>query len=67
MGKIIVVIAIVAAVAYAWHKGLIGEWLGKAGDRAGKAVDSGIDSVKRTQRDATKMREAEPGTALEKK
>jgi hypothetical protein len=59
MGKLIVVVAIVAAIAFAWHKGLIQEWFGTA-------VDSGIDSVKRTQRDATKMRPADP-SASEKK
>jgi len=62
MGKLIVVIAIIGAIAYAWHKGWIGEWVGAA-------LDSGTKSVKQTQRDATKMRSADPGAppAEEKK
>jgi hypothetical protein len=54
MGKLIVVLVIVGAVAYAWHQGLIAKWFNTA-------VDSSIDSVKRTQRDATKQRPADPG------
>ena len=46
MGKFIVVVVIVAGIAYAWHEGWIGKWLESA------AV-SGADSVKRTQSNAT--------------
>jgi hypothetical protein len=49
MGKLIVVVAIAAALAFAWHKGWIAQWFNTA-------VDSGIDSVKTTQRAATKVR-----------
>jgi hypothetical protein len=54
MGKLIVAIAIVAAIAYVFHQGWIGQWIGKA-------ADSGIESVKRTQDNATKQRAADPG------
>ena len=54
MGKFIVVVVIVGALAYAWHQGLIGKWFNAA-------VDSSIDSVKTTQRNATKQRPADPG------
>jgi hypothetical protein len=60
MGKLIVVIAIVGAIAYAWHKGWIGEWIGAA-------LDSGTNSVKKTQRDSTKVRDADPGAPPEEK
>ena len=60
MGKLIVVIAIVAGAAYASHKGWVGEWLGKAGDSAGRAIDSAADSARSTQRSATKIRGADP-------
>ena len=53
MGKLIVFIAIVAGVAYAWHKGYLGQWFNKA-------VDSSIEGVRSTQRDATKVRPADP-------
>jgi len=53
MGKLIVFIAIVAAVAYAWHKGYLGQWFNKA-------VDSSVEGVRSTQRDATKVRPADP-------
>jgi len=59
MGKLIVVIVIVGAVVFAWHKGWIAEWFGAA-------VDSGIEGVKRTQRDATKVRPID-GAPQEKK
>jgi hypothetical protein len=36
-------------VLYGFHKGWIQDWLGRA-------VDSSIDSVKSTQRDATRVR-----------
>jgi hypothetical protein len=54
MGKLIVLIAIVGAVAFAWNKGWIAQWFNTA-------VDSSIDSVKSTQRSATKVRPADPG------
>ncbi len=54
MGKLIVFIAVVGAIAFAWHKGWISEWLGAA-------VDSGAKSVRETQRSATKVRPADPG------
>ena len=54
MGKLIAVIAIVGAVAFAWNKGWIAQWVNTA-------VDSGMDSVKSTQRQATKVRPADPG------
>jgi hypothetical protein len=60
MGKLVVVIAIVAAVAFAWHKGWIAQWFDTA-------VDTSIDSVKRTQRNATKVRPADPGAPPEEK
>jgi len=60
MGKLIVVVVIVAAVAYAWQQGWIAEWFNTA-------VDSSIDSVKRTQRDATKVRQDDPAAPAEKK
>ena len=60
MGKLIVAIVIVAAVAYAWHRGWIGEWLERA-------ALGGADSVKRTQREATTVRPVEPEAPAEKK
>ena len=60
MRKLTVAIVIVAAAAYAWHKGWIGEWLESA------AV-GGADSVKRIQREATTVRPAEPDAPAEKK
>jgi hypothetical protein len=53
MGKLIVVVVIVGAVAYAWHEGLIARWFNTA-------VDSSVDSVRSTQRAATKIRGADP-------
>jgi hypothetical protein len=52
MGKLITVIVIVGAVAFAWHKGWIAQWFNTA-------VDSSIDSVRSTQREATKVRPAD--------
>ena len=49
MAKLAIAIAIVGAVLYGFHKGWIQHWLGRA-------VDSSIDSVKSTQRDATRVR-----------
>ena len=60
MGKLIVVIVIIAAAAYAWQQGWIAQWFNSA-------VDSSVDSVKRTQRDATKVRPADPAAPAEKK
>lgn len=60
MGKLIVVIVIVGAVAFAWHKGWIAQWFNTA-------VDSSIDSVRTTQRNATKISPADPGAPEEKK
>ena len=53
MGKLIVVIAIVGAVAFAWNKGWIAQWFNSA-------LDSSMDSVKSTQRQATTVRSADP-------
>ena len=62
MGKLIVALAIVGAVVYGFHTGWIqdrfGPWLGRT-------VDSGVSSVKSTQRDATRVRPID--TAEEKK
>jgi hypothetical protein len=60
MGKLIVVIAIVGAVVFAWNKGWIAQWFNAA-------VDTSIDSVKSTQRKATTLRPADPVTEAEKK
>ena len=54
MGKLIVVIVIIAAAVYAWQQGWIAQWFNSA-------VDTSIDSVKSTQRAATKVRPADPG------
>lgn len=53
MGKLIVVALIVGAVAYTWHQGWIAQWFNTA-------VDRSIDSVRSTQRAATKVRPADP-------
>jgi hypothetical protein len=52
MGKFIVIVLLIAA-GYAFYKGWIGEWIGAA-------FDSGRESVKRTQENATKQRAADP-------
>jgi hypothetical protein len=52
MGKMIV-IALIAFLAFAWYKGWVGEWVGQA-------ADSGAAAVKQTQKNATKTRPAEP-------
>ena len=49
MGRLIVLILIVGAIWYAWQKGLITQWFNTA-------VDSGVESAKRTQREATTVR-----------
>jgi hypothetical protein len=54
MGKLLVAIAIVGALAYVWHMGWIGQWIGKA-------ADAGIESVTTTQRNATLQRPVDPG------
>jgi len=54
MGRLIVVIVIVGAVVYAWNKGWIAQWFNSA-------LDSSIDGVRSTQRQATKVRPADPG------
>jgi hypothetical protein len=53
MGKLIVAITIVGAVVYGFHTGWIQDWLGHW---FGRVADSSIDSVKSTQRDATRVR-----------
>ena len=53
MGKLIVVIVIVAAVAFAWQQGYISKWT----DAALDSVDSGASTMRNTQRGATKVRE----------
>ena len=53
MGKLIVAILIVGAIAYAWHAGWIAQWFNSA-------LDSSMDSVKSTQRQATGVRPADP-------
>jgi hypothetical protein len=52
MGKFIVIVLLIAA-GYAFYKGWVGEWIGAA-------FDSGRESVKRTQENATKVRPADP-------
>ena len=59
MGKILVIAALIAA-GFAWYQGWIGEWVGAA-------FDSGRESVKRTQDNATKQRPAEPGAPEQKR
>jgi hypothetical protein len=49
MGKFIIAVIVVAAIIYAFNAGWGSKWFGSV-------VDSGIDSVKSTQRDATKQR-----------
>ena len=49
MGKLIVFVVIVGAVAYAWHQGYVAKWFDQA-------VDSGVQGVKQTQRNATTVR-----------
>jgi hypothetical protein len=56
MGRLIVAIAIVGAVVYGFHKG----WIQDAvGPWFGRTVDKSINSVKSTQREATKVRPAD--------
>jgi hypothetical protein len=57
MGKLIVAIAIVGAVVYGFHTGWIQDWFGHW---FGRVADSSIDSVKSTQRDATRVRPVDP-------
>lgn len=58
MGKIIVIL-LVALGAFAWYKGWLGEWVGKA-------ADSGASAVKQTQGNARKVRTDEPAPAEKK-
>lgn len=58
MGKFIVIV-LLAAVAFAWYRGWIQEWVGEA-------ADSGIESVKQTRGNATKVHEADPAAPAEK-
>ena len=60
MGKLIIVVVIIAAAVYAWQQGWIAQWFNTA-------VDSSVDSVKRTQREATKVRQDDPAAPAEKK
>ena len=50
MGKLIVVIVIIGAVAYAWHQGYISKWT----DSALESVDSGAAGMRKAQKGATK-------------
>jgi hypothetical protein len=54
MGKLIGAIVIIGAIAYAWNEGWIARWFNTA-------VDSGIEGVRSTQRNATTVRPADPG------
>jgi len=58
MARFIVFLVVVAAVVYAWNEGWITRWFNTA-------VDSGMESVRGTQRDARTVRPADP--AEEKK
>ena len=58
MGRFIVFLVVVGAVVYAWNKGWITQWFNTT-------VDSSIDGMRSTQRDARKVRPADP--AEEKK
>jgi len=60
MGKLIVVVVVIAVAVYAWQQGWIAQWFNTA-------VDSSVDSVKRTQREATKVRQDDPAAPAEKK
>jgi hypothetical protein len=59
MGKFIIAVIVVAAIFYAFHAGWGAKWFGAA-------VDSGIDSVKSTQREATKLRPVDAPEAEKK-
>jgi hypothetical protein len=54
MGRFIVLLVVVGAVIYAWNKGWIAQWFSNT-------VDSGIESVRGTQRDARTVRPVDPG------
>jgi hypothetical protein len=58
MARFIVFLVVVGALIYAWNKGYIARWFTST-------VDSGIESVRSTQRDARAVRPADP--AEEKK
>ena len=53
MGKLIVLVAIIGGIAFAWHKGWIAQWFNTA-------LDSSIEGTRNTQRAATKLRPADP-------
>jgi hypothetical protein len=53
MGKLIVFVVVVGAIAYAWHGGWIARWVNTT-------VDSAIDSTRGTQRAARTVRPADP-------
>jgi hypothetical protein len=53
MAKLIVALAIVGTVVYGLHTGWIQD---RVGPWFGRTVDSGLSSVKSTQRDATRVR-----------
>jgi hypothetical protein len=59
MGKFIVIVLLVAA-GYAFYKGWVGEWVGKA-------FDSGREGMKRTQENATKVRPIDGGAPDQKR
>ena len=63
MGRFIVAIVIVGAVVYGFHKGWIQD---RVGPWFGRTVDSGISSVKSTQREASRVRPID-GAPEEKK
>jgi hypothetical protein len=54
MGKLVVVVLIVGALAYAWNAGWIAQLFNSA-------LDSGIEGVRGTQRKAATVRSADPG------
>jgi hypothetical protein len=53
MGRLVVFVLIVGALAYAWHAGWIAKWFNSA-------VDSGIEGVHETRRKATMERPIDP-------
>jgi hypothetical protein len=52
MGKTLIGIVIIVAVAFAWQQGWIQKWFNTA-------VDSGIESVSKTRQEARKVRPAD--------
>ena len=53
MGRFIVFLVVIGALVYAWNKGWITQWFTST-------VDSGIESVRGTQRDARTVHPADP-------